>query len=194
MAGFIHKKMKDLIQPLCGGIGFATVATGFLGGILYSASEALKIVGIATGYVTNWHSVMEQLQGLGHGIAIAVALGYMLARAPQLSDDPPVRRWTEVFSVTFVLVLLSYLNFRKSPNDWVTQITGLTPELYGIRISGNLMPSTGFLGWFDFIYLATAIACIWLLIAHLRNPLPLFPASWVGKGQLFYLRVGINSR
>ncbi len=207
-----------------GGIGFSTVATGFLGGILYSASEAIKIAGIATGYITNWHSVMEQLQGLGHGIAIAVAFGLLIPRAPQLSEtdtsgwnpagqevdaltpstEPrrlgsghlltatlatsiPVRRWTEVFSVTFVLVLLSYLNFRKSPNDWVTQITGLKPELYGIRISGNLMPATGFIGWFDFIYLATALACIWLLVAHLRRPLALFPASWLGKGQLFYL-------
>jgi hypothetical protein len=89
--------------------------------------------------------------------------------------------------VTFVLCVLTYLNFRKSPADWVTEIPTLTPEMYGIRISGNLVPSGGFVGWFDMIYLAAAGVLIGLLILHLRRPLPFLPETWMGKGQLFYL-------
>jgi hypothetical protein len=131
--------------------------------------------------------VLEQTQGLLHGIALAVALGLVARREAKVADHPPVRRWTEVFSVTFVLCVLTYLNFRKSPADWVTEIPTLTPAMYGIRISGNLVPSGGFVGWFDMIYLAAAGVLIGLLILHLRRPLPFLPESWMGKGQLFYL-------
>jgi len=152
---------------------------------------------MASGLKTNWHSVMEQTQGLLFGVALAVALGLIARRAAKVTDDPPLRKWTEVFSVTFVMIVLTYLNFRKSPNDWVKQIATLTPEMYGIRISGNLVPSGGFIGWFDMIYLGLAAVVITLLVLHLRRRVPFIPESWMGKGQLMYLAflwavVGIN--
>jgi hypothetical protein len=179
------------------GVAFATVATGFLGGIGFALGQGIRLLVMSSGWNTNWHSVLEQTQGLLHGVALAIAMGLLARRAPRVSDNPPVRPWTEVFSVTFVLCLLTYLNFRKSPNDWVTQIATLQPEMYGIRISGNFLPSNGFIGWFDMIYLALAGVMITLLVVHLRRPLPLLPESWMGKGQLFYFAflwamVGIN--
>ena len=110
-----------------GGIAFATVAAGFLGGIGFAAGELLKLVGISSGLVTNWHSVMEQTQGLFHGIAIAIPMGLLIAHAPPRSDDPPVRKWTEVFSVSFVMVLLTYLTAGTLP-DIVQYVPELTPE------------------------------------------------------------------
>ncbi len=170
-----------------GGVGFATLAVGFLGGIGFALGSAVKVVIMASGFDTNWHSIMEQTQGFFIGIAIAVGLGLLIQRAPQISDSPPVRPWTEAYCVVFVLCLLPYLNIRRSPGEWTKEIATLTPRLYGIPISGDLLPSRGFIGWLDIVYLAIAFAMIFLLALHLRRPLPFIPADWLGKGQLFYL-------
>ncbi len=170
-----------------GGIGFATVALGLLGGIGFALGTAVKIMVMATGFDTNWHSVMEQTQGFFLGIALAIGIGLLIHRAPPVHDAPPLRRWTEVFSVTFVLCVLTYLNFRRSPGEWVKEVKDLTPQLYGIHIAADFLPTRGFLGWFEFVYLAIAFAMILLLILHLRRPLAFITESWLGKGQLFYL-------
>lgn len=170
-----------------GGIGFATVGIGFLGGIGFALGAGVKLAAMATGFDTNWHSVMEQTQGFSLGIAIAVGMGLLIPRAPQLSNEPRIRPWTEVYSVTFVLVVLTYLNFRRSPGEWTKEIATLTPQLYGIDIAADFLPSRGFIGWFEMVYLAIAFAVILLLITHLRRGVPFIPESWLGKGQLLYL-------
>jgi hypothetical protein len=169
------------------GIAFTTLCVGFLGGIGFSLGTAVKILVMASGYDTNWHSVMEQTQGLFLGIALAVTMLLVSRRAPAVSDDPPVRPWTEAFSVAFVLWLLTYLNFRRSPGEWVHEVSGLAPKLYGIPLVSDLLPSRGFVGWFDIGYLAIGFAIVFLLISHLRRPLPFLAMSWTGRGQLFYL-------
>jgi hypothetical protein len=169
------------------GIAFTTLCVGFLGGIGFSLGTAVKILVMASGYDTNWHSVMELTQGLFLGIALAVTMLLVSRRAPAVSDDPPVRPWTEAFSVAFVLWLLTYLNFRRSPGEWVHEVSGLAPKLYGIPLVSDLLPSRGFVGWFDIGYLAIGFAIVFLLISHLRRPLPFLAMSWTGRGQLFYL-------
>jgi hypothetical protein len=170
-----------------GGIAFATLATGFLGGIGFALGAAVKLTAMASGFETNWHSVMEQTQGLFHGLALAVTFALVARKAPKLLDNVPLRRWTQIFCVTFVLCVLNYLNFRRAPAEWTKEIDTLTQNLYGIPVTGYLLPSRGFLGWFEMIYLAIAAAMIVLLVLHLRRPLPFIPADWLGKGQLFYL-------
>ncbi|MGH8337142.1 MAG: hypothetical protein ACRETL_10070, partial [Gammaproteobacteria bacterium] len=170
-----------------GGLGFATAASGFLGGIGFALGTAVKLLVMASGFTTNWHSVMEQTQGFFLGIAFAITMGLLIRRAPQVTDDPRVRRWTEVYSVTFVLCLLTYLNFRRSPGEWTKEIATLTPTLYGIHIAGDLMPWRGFIGWFEMVYFAIAFATILLLVMHPWRRLPFIPPGWLGKGQLFYL-------
>ena len=142
---------------------------------------------MSCGLTANWWSVMEQSQGLFLGISLAIIFGMLIHRAPVVNDVPPVRRWTEVFSVTFVLWLVPYLNFRQSPGEWVGEIKDLQPKLYGINIASDLLPSSGFMGWMDFIAVALAIALILLLTLHLRRPIPCIPTSWMGKGQIFYM-------
>lgn len=174
-------------QRRLAGIGFATLSVGFLGGIGFSLGTAVKILVMASGYTTNWHSVMEQTQGLFLGIALGITMLMISRRAPVVSDQIPLRRWTEVFAVSFVLWVLTYLNFRRSPGEWVKEVTTLEPRLYGIPLVSDLLPSRGFLGWFDIFYLAVGVAIVWLLISHLRRPLPVLSMNWTGKGQLFYL-------
>ncbi len=180
-----------------GGVGFATVAVGFLGGIGFALGAAVKLIVMASGFNTNWHSIMEQSQGFFLGIALAIGVGILIPRAPKMSDEPRIRPWTEIFSVTFVLVLLTYLNFRLGPGEWTKEVATLTPQLYGINLAADFLPSRGFIGWIEMVYLAIAFAVVILLVAHLKRPLSFIPESWLGKGQLFYLVflwwiVGIN--
>jgi hypothetical protein len=170
-----------------GGVAFATVCTALLGGCGFALAAALKQVGIHSGRATNWHSIMEQTDGLFYGLALAVAMGLIMRRAPRVSDNPPVHRWTDAYAVMFLLWLFTYINFRKSPADWVREIPSLHPRLYGIAVEGGFIPSHGFLGWFDFAYLALGIAMVWLLVLHLKRRLPLVPSTWLGKAQLLFL-------
>ncbi|MGO8720593.1 MAG: hypothetical protein ACLQMO_15475 [Acidobacteriaceae bacterium] len=173
-------------QKRLGGIAFATLGVGFLGGIGFSLGTAVKLLVMSSGLTTNWHSIMEQTQGFFLGTALAIIFAMLIRRAPPVNDDPPVRRWTEVFSAAFVLWLLPYVNFRLAPGEWVGEIKGLQPKLYGINIVSNLLPSQGFIGWLDFVALALGFALVLLLALHLRRPLPFIPTNWLGKGQLFY--------
>jgi hypothetical protein len=169
------------------GVAFATLGTGFLGGIGFALGQALKTLYISSGLHTNWHSVLEQTQGLWHGVALGITMALILRRAPKVSDDPPLRRWTEAYSVVFVLWLLTYLNFRKSPDHWLEYIKSMPEQMYGIYGVANFLPSRGFLGWFDLAFLALLVALVWLLVLHLKRGLPLVPETWLGKGQLLYL-------
>jgi len=171
-----------------GGVALATLVTGFIGGIGFAFAQLLKLIYIKTGLQTNWHSVMEQTQGLFHGIGLAVAMGLLASRAPEVSDFS-LHPWTLVFAVSFVLVLLTYLNYRKATETWVQKVDSLPEKLYRIPVSGYLRSAgaTRIIGWFELIYIAIAIAVVWLLVAHLRHPLAFIPASWLGKGQLLYL-------
>jgi len=170
-----------------GGVAFAAVCTGLLGSSGFALAAAIKQVGIRTGWATNWHSVMEQTDGLFYGLGLAVAMGMILRRAPRVSDDPPLRRWTDAYAVMFVLWLFTYINFRESTTEWLREIPSLYPRLYGIAVEGGFVPSHGFLGWFEFAYLALGVAMVWLLYLHLRRGLPLVPSTWLGKAQLLYV-------
>ena len=160
-----------------GGVAFVTVCTGLLGGCGFALAAVIKHAGIRTGLSANWHSVMEQTDGLFHGVALAVAMGLIMRRAPRVNDDPPVRRWTDAYAVMFVLWLLTYLNFRRSPGEWLREVATLHSSLYGIAV----------VGWFDMAYLALGAAMAWLLYLHLKRGMPLVPSPWLGKAQLFYL-------
>lgn len=136
----------------------------------------LKLVEVTSGLETNWHSILEQTTGLFNGLALAAALAMPALRAPRLVDDPRVRRGTEVYAVGFVLLLITYLNLRKNPLEWVKRGT-MPAAMVGLPTEN----------WFDLAYLLLAIAVLVPLIRHLRRLLPLLPASVVGKGQWLYL-------
>jgi hypothetical protein len=170
-----------------GGVAFATVCTGLFGGCGFALAVGLKDIEISSGRNANWHSVMEQTDGLFFGLALALAMGVIAQRAPRVSDDPPVRRWTDAYAVMFVLWLFTYLNFRFSPTEWLKEVTTLKPWLFGIAVESGFIPSRGFLGWFDLAYLAIGAAAAYLLYLHLRQRMALVPSTWQGRAQLLYL-------
>jgi len=179
------------------GVTLASLMTGFVGGFGFATATMLKLVGVTTGWETNWHSILEQTYGFLNGLGVAAAMGSLLLRAPRLVDTggvpnlgagslpenvggeaagPLVRRWTEVYAAAFVALMIPYLNLRKNPEEWV-KAGAMSAQLYG------LPP----LGWFNVGFAFLAGAVIVLLIRHLHRPLPLLPVAWLGRGQWLYL-------
>jgi len=154
----------------------ASLICGFVGGFGFATAQLLKLIGITTGWQTNWHSLMEQTYGFINGIGVAVAMFWLARACPEVRDEPPVRRWTEYGAVAFVLLGITYLNLRKNPQTWTA--TGDFPsDLYGLSA----------VSWFDIGYVIIAIAFVALAIAHCRRALPVIPETWLGAGELLYL-------
>lgn len=170
-----------------GGVIFATLMTGFAGGVAFSLGQLLKLICIRTGLQTNWHSVMEQTQGFLFGLGFAVAFGFILTRAPLLEVSTSFPRWIEIFAVFCVLIALTYVNYRKAAGTWVDLVESLPERFFGVPVVGWFRRSRGWIGWFELFYIGIGIACVWLLSTHFREPLAFIPTSWLGKGQLLYL-------
>ncbi len=169
------------------GIAFATLMTGITGGLAFSGGQLIKQICIRTGLQTNWHSVMEQTQGLLFGIGLAVTFGLLRNRTPLLETDPQFPQWTEIFAVFTVLILLTYLNYRKAAGTWVDMVDALPERFFGLPVVGAFRHSKGWIGWFEVFYIGLGGACIYLLTQHLERPIAFIPATWIGKGQLLYL-------
>jgi hypothetical protein len=163
----------------------AALVSGFIGGIGFASASMLKLVEVTSGYVTNWHSIMEQTTGFFNGIGIAVAVRGLVGRCPRIENVAQsrhaVRRWAEPVAIGFVLLGIPYVNLRKNVAAWVR--AGAVPEfMYGI--SASL--------WFDLACLVAALGLIALLVRHTRRPLAVVPADYLGQGQgLFLLLLAI---
>ena len=184
--GLVISVLAYCWQYQLGGVAFVTLMTGFAGGIAFSFGQLVKLLCIRTGLQTNWHSVMEQTQGMLFGLGIAVTFCLLRNRAPELAAAPDVPQWTEIFAVFFVLIVLTYLNYRKATTTWVEQVAPLPERFFGLPVAGWFRRSRGWIGWFELVYIGLGIACVWILRAHFHEPLAFIPTSWLGKGQLLY--------
>ena len=158
------------------GLTFASLITGLIGGFGFATADALKLIGISSGWQTNWHSLLEQSYGFINGIGLAVALFWVARRAPTTSEEPRVRTWAEPYAAAFVLLVITYVNLVKNPEVWV-KAKAMPAVLYGLSAEA----------WFNLAYLALTGVFIALLVVHRRRPLPLLSASWLALGQLLYL-------
>jgi hypothetical protein len=154
----------------------ATLLSGFIGGIGFAAASMLKLVEITSGFKTNWHSILEQTTGLFNGIGLAVAVAVLARRAPSIKDDLHGRPWSDPVAAGFVILGITYINLRKNATFWLAQ------KIVPAEMSGV---STWI--WFDLAYLLLAVTLFALWVRHRRQPLPILPTSWLGKGQLLYL-------
>ena len=163
----------------------AALVSGFIGGIGFAAASMLKLVEVTSGYTTNWHSILEQTTGLFNGIGIAVAMSGLARRVGPVDEEDPAphanRRFAELWTVGFVLLVIPYLNLRKNVADWTK--AGAVPQgMYGI-------PAWA---WFDLAALAVAASLAILMGRHLRRPLAVVPENPLGQGQgLFLLLLAI---
>jgi hypothetical protein len=169
------------------GVAFVGLVTGILGGVGYAFAQLLKVSCIKTGRDTNWHRVLEQLQGLFHGTALAVGMGCVALWAPRLSLSSSPPAWTGMFAIGFVLLGLTYLNHRKCALTWVEKVDSLTERSHGLPVAGWLRASKGWIGWLELFFLAVGIALFAVLRSHASSPLSLIPGTTIGKAQLLYL-------
>jgi hypothetical protein len=158
------------------GVTFASLVTGFFGGLGFACATLFKLIEMKSGRDTNWHSILEQTYGLINGIGCGAAMLFLINRAPKVTDDPPVRRWTDWYSVAAVLLLVTYLNLCQNIEEWVKH-KAMPEVMIGISAAA----------WFNMAYLAFSIGLIALLIRHTRRPLEVIPTSWLGKAQWLYL-------
>ena len=165
-------------------VAWAGLLGGLIGGVGFSGAALIKLLAVTSGFQTNWHSVLEQTYGFINGIGIALVLGYLSTRVRPVSDNPPLRRWTEPVAVIFTLLVVTYLSIRK--NLWAVWLQGpggmtRTPvpeEMYGLSA----------VTWFHLAYAALALVVILPLVAMYRGRrIAAVPANWLGRGQILFL-------
>jgi len=158
------------------GITHAMLVSGFVGGIGFALATAIKLLWIRTGWTANWHSVMEQTYGLINGLGIGLAMAFAARHAPEVTDQPPLRRWADWFAPAFVALFVTYINARKNPEEWI-KAEAIAPALYWFST----------ITWFNIGSAAIAATFLWIMVRHLKRPVPLIPSSWAGKGQALFL-------
>jgi hypothetical protein len=155
---------------------FASLVAGLIGGLGFAGANSLKLIGIATGWQTNWHSLLEQSYGLINGVGLGMALLWLARFVPEVTDEPRVRRWTEIYAVAFVLLVVTYLNLQQNPAVWV-KAKAMPSVLLGLSAES----------WFNLAYAAAAVGFAAVVVAQRRQPLPLLSVGWPVRGQLLYL-------
>ena len=189
-----------------GAVNRTSLICGLLGGLGYMTIQFIKVMLMSLGnkattedptilqywahwQSANWHSIiMEQGAGLFFGLGLVIAMGILSTRTPRVTDEPPVRRWTEAFSVFFLLNVLLYVNMVKMVGDFTSEQSGgyccvpldmKMPLIQSIHFSAW--------GWFSIMYLLLSVCTVSLLAIHLRRPLLVVPSTWSGKGMFVYL-------
>jgi hypothetical protein len=218
--------VASLISGTIGGLGFAgvqfikQVMTSFGStkilenkGILPGSEEYTSVVRAWSNWQgQNWHSFLEQSYGFVNGVAIAIALGFLVTRMNKGKDDtvpdPGISgsRWTRAFSVLVILLGLTYFNVFKNvqvwseqlnPKIWVSVVQNAdgtketVPAQWDAPYIGRL-PGVDFLhlspsGWFNLTWALLVIGCVIIVKRHYRSPLPLIPKKSLAKGQLIFL-------
>ncbi len=158
------------------GLTFTSLLCGLIGGFGFASGNLLKLLGVSTGLKTNWHSLLEQTYGFINGLGLALALFWVAKHAPKLTDEPRVRKWSEPYAAGFVLLVLTYINLVKNPEEWV-RAKAMPEVLYGLSAQS----------WFNLAYFTLTGVFLALLFVHRRRPLPLLSGGWLARGQLLYL-------
>ena len=131
----------------------------------------------------NWHSILEQMHGFGHGLAIAIAMAMLWRRQPYDAREGRVGGWTIAFSVFFAWFIVGFLNLFKLVETWVGN--GAVPPTLKAPLLGFIeLPP---LAWFCIVWWTAATVGGVLLLMHQRRRLDIVPETWTGKGQLLYV-------
>lgn len=157
-------------------VALASLVTGFIGGFGFATATMLKLVEVKSGWTANWHSILEQTYGFINGVGLGVALLLVSQRERQLTTEPSLTRATRIYSVAFVLLVITYVNLSKNPPVWVAA-KSMPAVLYSLSAEA----------WFNIAYALLALMVLALLVRHTRSRLNVISESSLGRGQLLYL-------
>ncbi|MFO0788005.1 MAG: hypothetical protein U0805_01010 [Pirellulales bacterium] len=172
---------------LLGGLSFATVpALRFI--LRYPGNPWRFPQGVPEPFAhyqsANWHSILEQSHGFGHGLAIAIAMAMLWRRQAYDAREGRVgNHWTVAFSVFFVWCIVGFLNMYKLVETWVEKKA--VPATLKAPLLGFIEAPAEF--WFCLVWWTAAAVCGWLLLAHRRRRFEIVPTTWTGKAQLIYV-------
>src|SRR5262249_15286788 len=113
------------------GVIYASLVSGVIGGMGFALATMFKLMEMTSGLEANYHSILEQTYGLINGLGIAVTMLAISRFAPSVKDDPPVRRWTDWYAPALILLLVTWLNLSKNPEEWVKQ-KAMPAIMYGL--------------------------------------------------------------
>ena len=197
LIGLVLYMRKQGLRP----VADAALLSGLIGGVGFMAAEMVKILALVPGNPVlnpdpasiarwehwrhaNWHNILaEQGVGLIYGLAVLLPMALLMAKAPSYSWESRTRRWTEMFCVVFLLNVMLYVNIVKNVADW-TQSKAVPASMKAPLAGFWEMPAVG---WFSLVWVLITLFTVALLVAHTRHPLAVMPASWLGRGQMFYL-------
>ncbi|MCX6378545.1 MAG: hypothetical protein NT023_03580, partial [Armatimonadetes bacterium] len=158
------------------GVTYASIVTGFIGGIGFSGAALLKLIEMKGGGDTNWHSVLEQSYGAINGIAVAIAMAMIVRRAPRTSEEAPGIKWADSFAYLFLLLSVLLFNMQKNPEEWVKQ-----------KALPEVMFHLPTIGWFSLLYFALTLGFLYVMTSNRKRPIALFTIPALPKTQLLYL-------
>ena len=173
---------------------YASVVGGVIGGIGFSGAAFLKLMMVRPGNPNlttdpdavaqwahwqgaNWHSFLEQGYGFINGLGIAVVFAILAVKTKPVNYTPPVRRWTEAFSIIFVLLYLVYVNWRKAVGTWVD--AGAVPEQMKMPLFESVEMSAE--AWFSTLFWIAGAGIVALVVRiaarrkSVDEPLPSWP-------------------
>ena len=138
----------------------------------------------------NWHSILEQSHGFGHGLAIAIAMAMLWRRQPYDAREAHVGGWTVAFSVFFAWFVIGFLNLHKLVETWVEN--GAVPPTLKAPLLGFIEASP--LTWFCIVWWTAAAVCAVLLLLHQRRRLEIVPGHVDRQGAVDLRAVPVAGR
>lgn len=195
--GMLFYTLRNGLAP----VAFAGSRNFILGGIAFPTAHFLRSWAMIPGnphlhwdngvppgwehyHAANWHSVLEQSQGFVLGLITALTMASLWRRLQHQSDNPPVRRWTDILSIAFVIFAMTWVNTYKNVLEWTHGGLKLVPEVMTapffswIKLSAEV--------WYGLAWWGMAAAAVAAMIVHVRRGLPIVPSSWAGRAQLIY--------
>ncbi|MCA0234348.1 MAG: hypothetical protein LCH91_28085 [Bacteroidetes bacterium] len=213
--GYQSVAFASVVCGTIGGLGFSGIQwikqllMAFGSPRILPATDTHQLALWADWQQQNWHSFLEQSYGFVNGIAIATLFAILAARLPlsaPSSQKTSAEKWALGGMTLFVLLGITYVNLFKNVSEWgerlnqevwtqaITLSDGSTetvPALWDVPYLGRL-PYIDFLhftpeGWFRLTWLLLVALFAFLIRRHFKEPLALFPKTWLGKGQLLLL-------
>ena len=76
-------------------------------------------------------------QVFAFGVVTCLTFASLWPKLKRVSDEPPVRRWTDAFAVSFVVLFMTYLNVVKNVPEWTKKEHPLVPAVMKPRSSNG---------------------------------------------------------